>query len=175
MITTTIDVSAIADLGKRFVTLAQSSQLLKEVAENVRTLQRVRIHEDGLKADGSLIGQYSKGYLKLRLEKGKPSDRVILFWEGDLANQYQVVPLSDTEYGLGWYNPTFGIIAETMEEGGKPTTVKAHTRTVNGKSIQVGSYSRKGWDGFGKIYDLTDTELEEVRLTVQDFINRTFS
>lgn len=151
MITTTIDVSAIADLGKRLVTLAQSSQLLKEVSENVRTLQRVRIHEDGLKADGSLIGQYSKGYLKLRLERGKPSDRVILFWEGDLANQYQVVPLSDTEYGLGWYNPQFGLIAQGMEEG-------------NGK-----------WDGYGKIWGLTDTELEEVRLTVQDFINRTFS
>lgn len=151
MITTTVDVSAFADLSKRFITLAQSTQLLKEVAENVRTLQRVRIHEQGQKADGTTIGQYSKGYLKLRLERGKPSDKVILFWEGDLANQYQVIPLSDTEYALGWYNPTFGTIATGLEEG-------------NGK-----------WSGYGKVWGLTDQELEEVRLTVQDFIQRTFS
>lgn len=142
--TTIVNVGAFKELAGKMLTAVQAERMLREIATNVRTLQRERIHEDGKKADGTLMGQYSKEYLKLRLAKGKPSDHVRLFWEGDLANQYSVVPLSKTEYGLGWSNSKQAEIAEYQE------------------------------DRFGKIWALTTQELEEVRATISDYIAKIF-
>lgn len=175
MITTTIDVSAIADLSKRFVTLQQADGLLREVALGMQVQTRERIHEQGRKGDGSQIGQYSDGYLKLREQTGRGSDRkVILSFTGQMENQYKVIALSDTEYALGWEDEFNGKKADWIENGTEPATVKAHTRKINGKSIEVKSYSRKGWSGYGKIYSLTPEELDGVRAIVQDFIQRNF-
>ena len=46
--------------------LKDSQKHLKTVATDVLALLKPRIHEDGLAADGSAIGTYSKEYLKIR-------------------------------------------------------------------------------------------------------------
>ena len=147
MITTTIDVSAIADLGKRFVTLQQADTLLRSIAVPMQGITRERIHEKGLKADGSPIGQYTKSYLKLRQSdkyKRSSDPKVILSLTRDMEREYRVIPLSDTEYGLGWENPLEAQKAEWAEER------------------------------FGQVWALTQEELDGVRAIVQDFIQRNF-
>ena len=146
MITTTIDVSAIADLGNRFVTLQQADGLLREVAVGMQALTRERIHEQGRKGDGSQIGEYGDKYLKLRQSKyNRTADRkVILSLTGQMENDYKVIALSDTEYALGFDNQLNADKADWAEER------------------------------FGKVYTLTQEELDGVRAIVQDFIKQNF-
>lgn len=40
--------------------------MLKEIASNVMPMIRMRVHEQGKDSDGSPIGTYSKGYMKVR-------------------------------------------------------------------------------------------------------------
>lgn len=147
MITTTVDVSAIADLGKRFVTLQQSDTLLRTIAQGMLPTTFDRIHQDGQKADGSQLGQYSPSYLKLRQKapyKRGSDSKVILVLTADMSNNYSIIPLSDKEYALGFTNPTEGEKADWLEQR------------------------------YGKIWALTDQELEGVRAIVQEFIDNTF-
>ena len=175
MITTTIDVSAIADLGKRFVTLQQADTLLRNICSGMLPTTRERIHEFGKKADGSDIGQYSDSYLKLRQSEGLPSDKVYLFYSGDLQNQYNIIPLDDKSYGLGWDNKFQADKAEWLEDGRKASAVGAHDRKLkSGKVVKVKSYNRAGTKGYGQVWALTQEELDGVRAIVQDFIQRNF-
>lgn len=147
MITTTIDVSAIADISKKFVTLQQADTLLRLIAVPMQGITRERIHEKGLKADGTAIGDYSKSYLKLRQSdkyKRSADPKVILSLTRDMEREYRVIPLSDTEYALGWENPLEAQKADWNEQR------------------------------FGKVWALTQEELDGVRAIVQDFIKRNF-
>lgn len=147
MITTTIDLSNIANLGQRFVTLQQSDGLLREVAVSMQGVTRERIHEQGKKADGSQIGEYKDSYLKLRQSKkyNRTSDKkVVLSLTRQMENDYKVIALSETEYALGFDNQFNADKADWNEER------------------------------FGKVWALTEQELEGVRAIVQEFIKRTF-
>ena len=147
MITTTIDVSAISDLSSRFITARQADTLLRSIAVGMQALTRERIHEAGQRADGSPIGDYSDSYMKLRQSKKYNRDgdrRVILSLTRQMENDYKVIALSDTEYALGFDNQFNADKANWAEER------------------------------FGKIYALTEQELEGVRAIVQEFIDQTF-
>ncbi|MBK7885120.1 MAG: hypothetical protein IPJ81_16045 [Chitinophagaceae bacterium] len=51
--------------------LADTKALLRPVAFDVLALMRERIHEDGLAADDSSLGDYSSKYLKFRNDNGR--------------------------------------------------------------------------------------------------------
>ena len=146
MITTTVDVSALKELQGRVLSAAQADSLLREIATSMLGVTQKRIHEQGRKADGSQIGSYSDNYLKLRERNNLGTDRtVILFFTGQMQNDYKVVPLSDTEYGLGYDNKLNADKADWAEER------------------------------FGKIFALTDEELNDVRTIVQAYLDKVFA
>ena len=146
MITTTVDVSALKELQGRVLSAAQADSLLREIAVSMLAVTQKRIHMDGKKADGSAIGSYSDSYLKLRERNNLGTDRnVILFFTGQMQNDYKVVPLSDTEYALGYDNKLNADKADWAEER------------------------------FGKIFALTDDELGQVRLIVQEYLDKVFT
>lgn len=147
MITTIVDVSALTTVNTAMLTLQQTDSLLREIAVSMQAVTRERIHEQGRKGDGSQIGEYSDKYLKLRQSKkyNRTSDRkVILSLTGQMENDYKVIPLSDTEYALGFDNQFNADKADWNEER------------------------------FGKVYELTDEELQGVRNIVQEFITNAF-
>lgn len=171
MITTNVDVSAFDELKGKVLTLAQTDSLLREIAGTMLSETANRIHEEGKKADGADIGQYSDSYLKQRAKKSLgSSSRVILFYSGQMQRDYKVIPISKTEYGLGFSNTVNSDKATYMEEGTTSASVKEHQRTRKGKKYNVKSYTRKGWQGFGKIYQLTEEELQKVRDIIAEYI-----
>ena len=146
MITTTVDVSALKELQGRVLSAAQADSLLREIATSMLAVTQDRIHKEGRKADGSGIGSYSNSYLKLRERNNLGTDsKVILFFTGQMQNDYKVVPLSDTEYGLGYDNQLNADKADWAEER------------------------------FGKIFALTDDELGQVQAIVQAYLDKVFS
>lgn len=65
---------------------------------------KVRIHQDGLKADESPIGEYKNAYLKRRQKKpyNRTADSKIIFsLTRKMENEFVVIPSGDG-YGLGW-------------------------------------------------------------------------
>jgi hypothetical protein len=147
MITTTIDVSAIADLGKRFVTASQADTLLRLVALGMQERTFTRIHDRGEKADNSPIGEYSDSYMKLRQSKKYNRDasrKIILSLTRQMEGDYKVIALSENAYALGFDNQFNADKADWAEER------------------------------FGKIYALTEQELDDLRAIVQDFIKQNF-
>jgi hypothetical protein len=148
MITTEVNVGGLKELAGKMLTLQQADSLLREITTTMLAQTTERIHEFGLNADGNPIGSYSDGYLKLRENNKLGSDRkVILRFKADMEKNYGIVPISDTEYGLGFTNPTEGQKADWVEN----------------------TYQKNG-----KIYALTDSELDQVRAIVAEFVANTF-
>jgi hypothetical protein len=146
VITTTVDVSALKELQGRVLSAAQADSLLREIAVSMVGEIQKRIHTDGKKADGSNIGTYSDGYLKQRIKAKNFSDpKVVLFYTGDMQNDWKIIPLSDTEYGLGYDNSLNANKADWAEER------------------------------FGKIFALTDKELNDVSTIVQAYLDKVFA
>lgn len=142
MISVDVDVSALVDLKKRVLTLAQTDSLLREIATSMLAVTRSRIHEQGIKSDGSQIGTYSPSYLELRRENGLSNTNVNLFFTGQMQNDYKVIEISNTEYGLGYSN--------------KLDADKAKWNT----------------ERYGRIFALTDDELEQVRDIIKEYLNK---
>ena len=151
--------------------------MLREIAVSMVGEIQKRIHTDGKKADGSNIGTYSDGYLKQRIKAKNFSDpKVVLFYTGQMQNDWKVVPLSDTEYGLGYDNPVNVAKADAAEFGTESATVKAHTRKLkSGKTAEVKSYTRAGRDGYGTIFALTDEEQTQVQAIIQAYLDKVFA
>lgn len=148
MITTTIDVSAIADLGKRFVTASQADTLLRLVALGMQERTFTRIHDRGEKADNKPIGKYSDSYMKLRQSKKYNRDasrKIILSLTRQMEGDYKVIALSENAYSLGFDNQFNADKADWAEER------------------------------FGKIFALTDDELGQVRLIVKEYLDKVFT
>lgn len=145
MITTEVNLSALGALKNKILTLAQADTLLRAVTSAMLPITADRIHEKGLNAAGGQIGTYSDSYMKLRLENGNTADKkVILFFTGQMQNDYKVVPLSDTEYALGYSNQLNANKADWAE------------------------------DKYGKIFALTDSEMEQVEAIVADYVTNIF-
>lgn len=150
MITSTVDVGALKELGGRILTLQQADSLLRMIAEGMLGATRERIHEEGKKADGTKMGTYSTKYLELRKlppAQGGTNDsdpNIRLFFTGQMQNDYKIVPLSDTEYALGFSNQFNADKADWAEER------------------------------FGEIYALTDQEMQGVRDIVSEYIKEIF-
>ncbi len=133
-------------LVKGLASLTDTGKLLREISSGMLAETRTRIHNYGERATGAPIGQYSDNYLKLRIDSGKGSDRSVIFsLTGQMENNYKVIAISDTEYGLGFDNATDGQ-----------------------KSVWLAE--RFGND----IWALSESELEQVDATIQEFVNNAF-
>jgi 5'-3' exonuclease len=143
MISVDVDVSALVDLKKRVLTLAQTDSLLREIASSMLDVTRTRIHEQGIKSDGSQIGTYSPSYLELRREEEDRSNtNVNLVFRGDMERDYKIIPISDTEYGLGY---------------------------TNDKNANKAKWNT---ERYGRIFALTDDELNQVRDIIREYLNK---
>ena len=157
----------IAEVSERLIEklnkLKDRDYLLRPVCFDLLELMKKRIHEEGKKSDGSAIGQYSNSYLKTRQKKyNRSSDKkVVISLTRQLENDFSVIA-TEKGYGLGFKN-IFNLKKATwLQDGRSASTVRAHTRTVKtedgSKKVEISSHERKGWAGYGKIYNLTAEE-----------------
>lgn len=126
--TYTIDIKELKDLTDSLLSLEETDSLLREVSTTLLAEMRDRIHERGIKSDGTQIGTYSNTYLEYRIEQGKGSaSNVTLFFTGQMQNDFSVAPVGDNAYGLGYSNSLnfdkanyaeakYGIIFEPTDE-----------------------------------------------------------
>lgn len=129
--TYTIDIKELKDLTDSLLSLEETDSLLREISTTLLAEMRDRIHERGIKSDGTQIGRYADSYLEFRINQGKgdpPSDpKVILFFTGQMQNDFNVAPVGDNAYGLGYSNSLnfdkanyaeakYGIIFEPTEQ-----------------------------------------------------------
>lgn len=146
--------------------LTDTDSLLRSVAFRMLADTRDRIHNEGLRATGSPIGTYSPEYMKLRTDSYKskvytrgekkglkrpqykllPDTNIIFFLTGAMQNNYKVIAISDTEYGLGF---------DIVDEGNKSVWLA---------------------DRFGSdIWQLSDSELSTMESIIQQFVNDAFA
>ena len=148
MITTNVDVSAFDELRGKILSAANVDSLLREIATTMLSVTRTRIHEFGENADGRSLGNYSPSYLELRRKptnQGGAADsnpNIRFSFTRDMQRNYSVIPMSKTEYGLGFTNPDDADKANWLEQNPK----------------------------FGKVWALTTEELDEVRDIIKEFI-----
>lgn len=76
--------NALGELSERLNSF-DKSDLCKEVATNIVPLIRVRVHVEGKASDGSPIGTYSKGYMRVRT--GNYPETIVV--KGKNAGQYR--------------------------------------------------------------------------------------
>ncbi len=142
----TYDISALGDLEGKMLSLQQADTLLRLVADRSKNSMKDRIHTNGQKADGSAIGTYSDKYLKFRQKNGfaTTGSDIKLVLTGQMENDWKVIAISDTEYGIGYDNKFNADKADWAEER------------------------------FGEIFKLTESEYEEVKTIIDEYIKSTF-
>jgi hypothetical protein len=170
-------VASVDYIVKGMASLTDTDRLLREISAGMLALVKERIHREGQRITGTSIGTYSDAYLRVREKSGKGTDTKMIFaLTGSMENNFKIIAISDTEYGLGFDNPTEIIKVTALIKGQSAHTVKAHTRKgKEGKVIEVKSYQNKGSKGFGDdIYALSESELEEINTIVQGYTNEAF-
>jgi hypothetical protein len=126
--TYTIDIKELKDLTDSLLSLEETDSLLREISSTLLAEMSDRIHDRGIKSDGTQIGTYSNTYLEYRIEQGKGSaSNVTLFFTGQMQIDFNVAPIGENAYGLGysnilnfdkanWAEDRFGIIFEPTEQ-----------------------------------------------------------
>ena len=126
--TYTIDTKELKDLTDSLLSLEETDSLLREISSTLLAEMSDRIHDRGIKSDGTQIGTYSNTYLEYRIEQGKGSaSNVTLFFTGQMQIDFNVAPIGENAYGLGysnilnfdkanWAEDRFGIIFEPTEQ-----------------------------------------------------------
>lgn len=94
------------DVANRFELLKDKDYLLRPLAIETIPNIKQRVHIEGKGSDGTAIGNYSSGYLKLRQKKFKRSadTKIIVSLTRQLENDYAVVGTTNG-YGIGFNNP----------------------------------------------------------------------
>jgi hypothetical protein len=143
-------------------------KLVRSVAISIGGDIKVRVHQDGIKSDGTPIGTYENPYLKLRQEKYNRTDgtKMIFSLTRQMENDFAIVstdPIKTASgYGLGFKNQLNADKADWLQNGQKASTVKEYERrTKNGKA-KVKSHSRKSVAGKGQVYKPTTAEIEKI-------------
>jgi hypothetical protein len=183
MIKTEIDLSQLDQLKNKILSFEENDTLLRTVSFGIYALMKTRIHDSGIKSDGTNIGTYSPGYLDWRLKNNYAAqgNTVKLFLTGQMQNDFSVGKYDKTSYAIGFQNKINYDKSINAEDGQQPHSVKAHTRKIKnpkpgGKNtVAVRSYQSKGWSGYGKIYDLTDDEKKALNKIVTSFLDNLFN
>jgi hypothetical protein len=140
-------VASVDYVVKGLASLTDTDSLLRTISEAMLGETKFRIHNEGQRSTGSPIGKYNDKYLQVRIGKyNRTSDTDVIFsLTGQMENNYKVIAISDTEYGLGFDNATDGQ-----------------------KSVWLAE--RFGND----IWALSESELKQVDAIVQEFVNNAF-
>jgi len=126
---TKIDLSGLNDLKSSLEKLNDTDTLLRTISSAMLARTKRRIHQSGLNSQGNPIGTYSDSYLKQRRKRGLGSNtKVILFFTGQMQNDYKIIRQDEKNYGLGFSNKFNFLKADVAENGSKSTTVSAHNR-----------------------------------------------
>jgi hypothetical protein len=142
--TYTIDIKELKDLTESLLSLEETDSLLREISSTLLAEMSDRIHERGIKSDGTQIGTYSNSYLEYRIEQGKGSaSNVTLFFTGQMQIDFDVAPIGENAYGLGYSN------------------------TLN---FDKANWAE---DRFGIIFQPTEQELQEIEDVAAEFITNT--
>lgn len=158
-ITVNTNIGEVSDrIRTKLAKLKDKEYLLRPVCFDLIELMKKRIHENGLNASDTAIGTYSNSYMRERKKHERSDDRkVIISLTRQLENDWSVIATA-RGYGIGFKNP-FNLQKAIWVQGGHAaSTVKKHTRTIGGKSIEVESHNRKAWPGYGTIFSLTPSE-----------------
>lgn len=83
---------------KRIPLETMQNDILRKVGANIIRDMTVRIHENGLKANGSSIGPYSKKYMKVRARNNRDEKNIIFSLTRKLEGDWTLVA---TERGMG--------------------------------------------------------------------------
>lgn len=103
------------DLIVKMNALAKTNKFEVSVATSMLAVTADRIFTQGLDANNSQIGTYSKGYLKTRIKDNYPSStKVILQATRQMVNDWSVIS-SGSSLGLGFKNQTNADKSEWVE------------------------------------------------------------
>lgn len=106
MATITTNIGAVTErIRERLARLRDAEYIPRQLAFDTIDLMTNRIHIEGKDANDSAIGDYSKGYLKLRQAKySRSSDpKIIVSLTRQLENDWSVIA-TDKGYGVGFLN-----------------------------------------------------------------------
>lgn len=167
-----------------------SDIVLRAVAVSALSQMKVRIHRDGINSKGTPIGTYSNSYLARRQKKpfNRTGDSKVIFsLTRNMENDLTVTAADNGSYDIGFNNPDNAKKADWIQNGTKATTVKAHRRDISKRTkkgtirkgeseriVNVKSHSRKGFKGFGKVYNLTEGERALLLSKANEIINQLF-
>jgi hypothetical protein len=159
-------------------------KMLRTMATLVAGNIRYRVHQQGIKTDGTPIGAYKNPYLAVRQRKpyNRTDSTVMIFsltrqMENDLFLKPEDNPLdipikTASGYGIGFKNSFNKEKADWLQYGRAAHTVGEHTRKAkDGKRTNVRSHSKKGTRGFGEVYMPSQQEIQQMRDVAEDFIN----
>lgn len=170
---------------------ANSDILLRAVAVSALSEIKVRVHRDGTNSKGTPIGTYSNSYLARRQKApyNRTGDSKVIFsLTRNMENDLTVTAGDNGSYDIGFNNPDNAKKADWLQNGTKATTVKAHRRDISKRTkkgairkgeseriVNVKSHSRKGFKGFGKVYNLTEQERTLLLTKANEIINQLFN
>ncbi len=175
-ITTNID-SVIGSLKEKVEAVAQTSELMRTIATNMRAVVKDRIHNDGKAADGNQIGTYSNSYLALRTGQYKTNKT---FSKG--KNKGETKPT-----GVFTKGKHKGAARPNYNRTNDPKVVISLTRQMENDFVVVATDNGYGL-GYNneenfkkvayventyrkKIFSLTEDEQKLVEATAQEFVD----
>ena len=112
-----IDTRELNILAKALKTIVESEKIDRIALMSIHQLTAKRIFQDGINANGKLIGVYSPAYLKTRAKKNYPSSRKVIFQAtGQMVNDYTFLTLRKNNYGSGFKFKRNFDISEDLEK-----------------------------------------------------------
>lgn len=165
-------------------------QYMRSVVSVLAGEVRQRIHKNGEKADGSQIGTYSKGYLKLR--SGQYANAATFTKGAKKGQRKDSGTFTDRTIRLNKKTGVFtgeekvGTARPNYNRGSDPKVILSLTRQMEQDFVAIAENNEYGLgfnnpDNFDKatwnearykgVYDLSEKEIELAETTIIDYIN----
>jgi hypothetical protein len=159
--------------------LSENDKMLRTVATSVLDLMKKRIHTDGKDATGNQIGTYSKGYMVVRTGSFQNAAKVSRGKNlGKLKDAGSITKGSNTGASRPKYNrssDTKVILSLTrqMENDMKVISLKTGSYGIgfsNKLNYDKSQWCEKTYKKEGKIYALSNEEVDAANLIVENFV-----
>lgn len=148
----------------------EQANLLVGVANTANAMIKMRIQQTGVDAKGNRFKDYSEWYKEYKTKKGKNKGYTDFSFTNRMWNNIQLVQSKSDE------NMAVITALDKGQKGGNITvSVKAHKRTVKGKTVDVKASNKnvyipsnyekleKNTQRFGEILNLSKEEIETIR------------
>lgn len=177
--------------------LADTDKMLRTAATTVLPMMKKRIHEEGKDADGSQIGTYSKGYMKVRTgnfsnatrvtkgaNKGKLKDAGVFTDRTIRLNKNTGVFTGEEK--VGKQRPRYNRTSDTkvilsltrqMENDMKVIPLKSGSYGIgysNSINYDKSQWCEETYNKKGKIFSLSADEISAVNTIANEFVNNAF-